>query len=159
MLFRSGRSRATFSTFSTFTTFTTFKSARSSVARNGLMALDDLMATCGNKIKEKSVVIAETLLESCASNQPKVIRLAATTALDTASMAGPLTVPLAPALAKLVSHKNRDVQQSSMIYTCKCVQAMSEEQIKDKLDMKKLLPLVFEGFTKCKAPEIGRAHV
>ena len=66
-------------------------------------------------------------------------------------------MPLAPALAKLVSHKNRDVQQSSMIYTCKCVQAMSEEQIKDKLDMKKLLPLVFEGFTKCKAPDGKKA--
>lgn len=48
------------------------KSARSSVARNGLMALDDLMATCGNKIKEKSVVIAETLLEvgTCTGGVP-----------------------------------------------------------------------------------------
>merc|ERR1719313_2185110 len=59
------------------------KSARSSVARNGLMAIDDLLASCSVKLKESSTLVAETLLESMASNQPKVIRATATTALDT----------------------------------------------------------------------------
>ena len=43
------------------------------------------------------------------------------------------SVAIAPALAKLVGHKNRDVQMNSMLYTCKCVQSMNQEQITEKL--------------------------
>ena len=61
-------------------------------------------------------------LESCASSQPKVIRLAAAKALDTAcasaSSSEALRVALAPSLAKLIEHKNRDVQTNAMSYTC-----------------------------------------
>ena len=108
------------------------RAARSSVARNGLMAIDDLVATCSDKLIVKAAAVATALLESCASNQPKVIRATAAKALDTACVAATtdgagstaasssLRVALAPALAMSTGHKNRDVQMNAMVYTSEC---------------------------------------
>ena len=103
------------------------------------MAMDDLVATCGSDrrycgtviaVIEQAPLVAATLLESCASSQPKIIRSAAATALDTASSPGPLPVALAPALAKCTDHNNKDVPLNAMVYTLKCIKSMDKEQVR-----------------------------
>jgi len=138
--------------------------ARSSVARNALMAMEDLVATCGSDrrycgaviaVIEQAPLIADTLLTSSASSKPKVIRNAATAALETASGTGPLPVALAPALAKFYSHKNKDVAESAVSYMCKCIRNLDEDQIVEKLNFEALLPLLHGALVDARSAAIG----
>ena len=129
------------------------KSPRSSVARNAIMAMDDLTSTCGAKVTEQSGLIADTLMKTSASNQPKIIRETTSKALDSACVAGPLCVSLAPSLAANIMDKNRDVQKQCMKYTNRCVQNMTKEQIASQLDFKALLPSLCKAMNDSKCPE------
>ena len=129
------------------------KSPRSSVARNAIMAMDDLTTTCGAKVAEQSGLIADTLMKTSASNQPKIIRETTSKALDSACVAGPLCVSLAPSLAANIMDKNRDVQKQCMKFTNRCVQNMTKEQIQSKLDLKALLRNLCKAMNDSKCPE------
>ena len=129
------------------------KSPRSSVARNAIMAMDDFTSTCSTKVTEQSSLIANTLMKTSASNQPKIIRATTSKALDSACMAGPLCISLAPSLAANITDKNRDVQKECMKFTNRCVQNMTKEQIQSQLDFKALLPNLYTGMNDTKSPE------
>ena len=129
------------------------KSPRSSVARNAIMAMDDFTSTCSAKVTEQSSLIANTLMKTSASNQPKIIRATTSKALDAACMAGPLCISLAPSLAANIKDKNRDVQKECMKFTNRCVQNMTKEQIQSQLDFKALLPNLYTGMNDTKSPE------
>ena len=129
------------------------KSPRSSVARNAIMAMDDLTSTCGAKVTKQSGLIADTLMKTSASNQPKIIRATTSKALDSACMAGPLCASLAPSLAANITDKNRDVQKECMKFTNRCVENMTKQQIQSKLDFKALLPNLYKGMNDTKSPE------
>lgn len=129
------------------------RSARSSVARNGLLALGDIVATCaaaGDRpqcgvaqgVAEKVDSVATTILELCAPSKPKIIRQTATELLDAACGAGRLRVVLAPELLRHVDHRNSEVVLKAAVSCAACVEGMSTHEITSELDKHALLPLL-----------------
>lgn len=142
---------------------TAAKSARSSVQRNGILALQDLVgaATVADQLAaEKSTTmvsaIATVLVECCASNQPKIIRATAASALGTvAECESPLAEAMAQALGTSGGHKNKDVATQALLHTERCIKKVPDDTLKAK-DLKLLIAVLHAGLL-AKAPEARSA--
>ena len=129
------------------------RSARSSVARNGLLALGDIVATCATVsdrpdcgvvrgVSDTLNSVATTILELCAPSKPKIIRQTAAELLDAACGADRLRVALAPELLRHIDHRNSEVVSKAAVSCAKCVEGMSKREITSELDKHALLPLL-----------------
>ena len=129
------------------------RSARSSVARNGLLALGDIVATCATVsdrpdcgvvrgVSVKADSVATTILELCAPSKPRIIRQTAAELLDAACGADRLRVALAPELLRHIDHRNSEVVSKAAVSCAKCVEGMSKREITSELDKHALLPLL-----------------
>jgi hypothetical protein len=110
-----------------------------------------LFLKCGSELNLSQLTIdalSFALLDLCASNMPKPIRVSSGSALKQAVSTGPL-VMLAPALASRASHKNADVAENAMVFCEKAVKALEAKSnaaaFGKELDLGRLLPALHFG--------------
>ena len=104
------------------------RSSRSLLAKNAILCSEDLFLSRGSELNKLSQHLTDlltfALLDSCASNVPKTIRLEANLALTQAVDTGPLLL-LAPSFAGRASHKNTTVVESAMMLCEKALQHLA----------------------------------
>ena len=130
------------------------RNSRSILAKNALFACADLFLKVASKVDLSQAAtdsLCSALLDSCASNAPKPLRLTAAQALAQAVDTGPL-FKVAPALAVKAAHKNSDVQESAMVFTEKCLTKLASDSGDNaawaqqaQLDLGVLLPALSVG--------------
>ena len=135
------------------------RSLRSVLARNAIIAAEDLFFRCTElQLSQKSVdSLIYALLDACATNMPKAIRMAASQALNQACETGPWK-KLVPALVTRASHKNKDIVEASMVYSQKVISivATKNRTFAIELDVEKLLLALHFGLN-AKSPAAKNA--